>query len=83
MSLHDIILDGLLDIFDVIKDTHCVSIRISINRICISGPTDFAKRCELLPASNQTAASGNAVTFTRHLGPFDDGLQRMSDALVS
>lgn len=37
--------------------------------------TDVAKRCELLPAGDQAAASGNAVTFARHLGPFDDSLR--------
>lgn len=40
----------------------------------LTRPTDFAKRSELLPASNEATASGNTVTFARHLGPFNDGL---------
>lgn len=42
----------------------------------IAALTNFAKRRKLLPASDETAASGNAVTFARHLGPFDDGLRK-------
>lgn len=40
----------------------------------LTRPTDFAKRGQLLPAGDEAAASGNAVTFARNLGPFDDGL---------
>lgn len=49
----------------------------------ITRPTDLAKRCELLPAGDQAAASGNAVTFARHLGPFDDGLRGTDGRRIS
>lgn len=52
--------------------------------VVVVGLTDLAKGSELLPAGNQTAASGNAVTFARYLGPFDDRLRngRWAGALV-
>lgn len=49
----------------------------------IARRTDLAERRELLPAGDQAAASGNAVTFARHLGPFDDGLRGMYGRRIS
>lgn len=51
-----------------------------INRLEL---TDLAKRCELLPTSDHAAASGNAMTFARHLGPFYDSLRGMEERCVS
>lgn len=51
--------------------------------LLIARPTDLAKRCELLPAGDQAAASGDAVTFARHLGPFDDSLRGTDGRRIS